>query len=81
MSAGGTDRYKGDSHEMRCPNCNKFAAYDDSAHPEIDVDLSDETLAQSRTQWLLRRAGSADNEARNKRPDYRDTGGAGSGRI
>lgn len=26
---------------MRCPSCNKFAAYDDSTEPEIEVDLLD----------------------------------------
>lgn len=27
---------------MRCPDCNKFAAYDDSTEPEVDVDLNDD---------------------------------------
>lgn len=27
---------------MRCPDCNKFAAYGDSTEPEVDVDLNDD---------------------------------------
>lgn len=30
---------------MRCPDCNKFAAYDDSTEPEVDVDLNGATGA------------------------------------
>lgn len=27
---------------MRCDQCNKFASYDDSTEPEVDVDLNDD---------------------------------------
>jgi hypothetical protein len=27
---------------MRCPDCNKFAAYDDSTEPEVEIDLNDD---------------------------------------
>lgn len=27
---------------MRCPDCNKFAAYDDSTEPEVNIDLNDD---------------------------------------
>lgn len=27
---------------MRCDQCNKFASYDDSTEPEVDVDLSED---------------------------------------
>jgi hypothetical protein len=29
---------------MRCPDCNKFVSYDDSAEPELDLDVEDLTV-------------------------------------
>lgn len=31
-----------EKQKMRCPTCNKFAAYDDSAEPEVEVTLEDD---------------------------------------
>lgn len=38
---------------MRCPSCNKFAAYDDSTDPEVDVDLSDDGTFSGQARIVL----------------------------
>jgi hypothetical protein len=38
---------------MRCDQCNKFAAYDDSTEPEVDVDLSDDGSYSGQVRIVL----------------------------
>lgn len=38
---------------MRCDQCNKFAAYDDSTEPEVDVDLSDDGTFSGNVRIVL----------------------------
>lgn len=38
---------------MRCDQCNKFASYDDSTDPEVDVDLSDDGTFSGQVRVVL----------------------------
>lgn len=38
---------------MRCDQCNKFASYDDSTEPEVDVDLSDDGTFSGQVRIVL----------------------------
>lgn len=38
---------------MRCDQCNKFAAYDDSTEPEVDVDLNDDGSFSGQVRIVL----------------------------
>lgn len=38
---------------MRCPDCNKFAAYDDSTEPEIDIDLANDGAFSGQARIVL----------------------------
>lgn len=38
---------------MRCPDCNKFAAYGDSTEPEVNVDLSDDGSFSGQVRIVL----------------------------
>lgn len=38
---------------MRCDQCNKFAAYDDSTEPEVDVDLADDGTFSGQARIVL----------------------------
>jgi hypothetical protein len=38
---------------MRCDQCNKFASYDDSTDPEVDVDLSDDGSFSGQVRIVL----------------------------
>lgn len=38
---------------MRCDQCNKFAAYDDSTEPEVDVDLNDDGTFNGNVRIVL----------------------------
>lgn len=38
---------------MRCDQCNKFASYDDSTEPEVDVDLSDDGSFSGQVRIVL----------------------------
>ena len=38
---------------MRCDQCNKFAAYDDSTEPEVDVDLNDDGTFSGNVRIVL----------------------------
>ena len=38
---------------MRCDQCNKFAAYDDSNEPEVDIDLNDDGTFSGNVRIVL----------------------------
>lgn len=38
---------------MRCDQCNKFAAYDDSTEPEVEIDLSDDGSFSGQVRIVL----------------------------
>lgn len=38
---------------MRCDQCNKFASYDDSTEPEVDVDLNDDGTFNGNVRIVL----------------------------
>lgn len=38
---------------MRCPNCNKFAAYDDGTEPEVEVNLEDDGTFSGEVRIVL----------------------------
>lgn len=38
---------------MRCPNCSKFAAYDDSTDPEVDLDYNDDGTFSGQVRIVL----------------------------
>src|SRR5882724_4810212 len=38
---------------MRCPDCNKFAAYDDSTEPEVEVQLEDDGTFSGNARIVL----------------------------
>jgi len=38
---------------MRCDQCNKFAAYDDSTEPEVEIDLNDDGSYSGQVRIVL----------------------------
>lgn len=38
---------------MRCPSCNKFASYDDSTEPEVDLDYNDDGTFSGQVRIVL----------------------------
>lgn len=58
LNSGSRSHQKGErgggwGNEMRCPDCNKFAAYDDSTEPEVDIDLNDDGAFSGQVRIVL----------------------------